>query len=153
MKRSFLTLIFGMFIAMQLSASIKQHISPATGSILNVSPNQVEQSIDYLPDGVSVTYCFPCVTLIKNETTNDVEHILIDGLTLSTEPGFPALPVKTDMFNIPSNYDIKLEVAAAPYIDIHLDTVPVSQFFPIADITPSKIESKEYKGFFPETNV
>lgn len=144
--------IFFLLILLQSNPIFaNQNINLTSGKTSQYNSCIPTRTLEYLSDGVKITYSFESANTCVCNNENEIQW-KIDGFCQYMEPGFPDLPVKSESFYIPKDYDVELEVESSPHLDINtkISNAP----YPGKEGGLISISKKSnYSGFFPAANV
>lgn len=129
-----------------------RYISLSTGSIKENCIARYNRELEYLPDGIHITYSFDGVNTYLQSNKDCNAHWRINGFASYMTPGYPDLPVIVDKFYIPLCFDVSLEIEKSPYFDINT-TMTTTPFSEENYVSSSMDNNISYDGFFPRATV
>lgn len=154
MKR-LLTMAMLLLSATGLLAS-PQAIRLKTGQVVRQdSASPPEKNVEYVDDGVIVTYTFTDAILHQPTQESDASMWKMKGLATLEQDGLPSIPVRCDLFYLETGFDVSVTLLEETHTDYHVTLAGSSDPLPddgsAREKTVSKV--KEYSGFYPTAPV
>ncbi|MBO4966392.1 MAG: hypothetical protein J6C81_09095 [Muribaculaceae bacterium] len=133
----------------------QQQLKISDGEFSKKLPQIPSRNIEYVSDGVIVTYTFTDVLSMQAENKGRFFWKIPGFGTLSDE-GFPMIPNRVDAFTIDENHDVKLTVLEEEYTDYVVEMAaagPIKTDLSIAQPVKEFSEMQQFKGFYPKETV
>ena len=140
------------------TTNAQQTITLRDGSIQNgVYPTIPTRNIEYVEDGIIVTYFFSKAIIQQDPLFNNCFLWKCTGFGINDTPAEPAYLSRVDNFTVPYAHNASLELLESAYIDFNCQLPPARQ--PLIDsgnesYTKENISAiSPYKGFAPTSIV
>lgn len=112
------------------------------------SPAWPERTVEYVTDGIEVTYLFNTPTIRENELVTGTSFWEYTGFGISELLGRPAIPFRRDIFAIPTGYSTDINILEVEYRDTTFYMSPAIQHITGNSMAIDSISA--YHGFYPE---
>ena len=115
--------------------------------------NRPARTIEEVQDGIIVTYSFINPEIIESDFYKNTKYIRYDGFGLNDNDGEPCIPFRNDIYLIPNDCAVTVNVLDSAYIDT---TFVLSPSMPLIPDDNSKITMHSitpYAGFFPTNTI
>ena len=112
-----------------------------------------ERSIEFVSNGVIVTYQFANPVIHPNSLVPNTFFWQYPGFGINDKSGEPAVPFRNDLFYVPANHAAIVNIIEAEYTDTAFMMSPAVPNLPEISI-PFVIDSiSPYVGFFPSATI
>lgn len=113
------------------------------------------RDIEYVDDGVVITYSIPQVAEILNHDNPSEIIWNVPGFVAYSIPGYPALPMRNDIFTLEGRGQISVSLLEENHIDYKSKIAPAAalQMTSESGLKPERTEISDYSGFFPTSIV
>lgn len=122
-------------------------------SVAGVMRNCPARTIEEVSDGIIVAYTFNNPEIVESGYYPNTKYINYEGFGLNDNDGEPCIPFRNDIFRIPNNCNVAVNILDSMYTDT---TFMLSPSIPLivddkSQVTKHKIAP--YKGFFPSKSI
>ena len=156
MKRN----VFLLFLLLICQYGIgQQYIRLSDGTIVTDShiTTLPTRTVEEVKDGILVTYEFNYLYKKPDNLFPSSSVLFIDGFGVRRVPEEPALPIKWDVFYVPSEKDYSIDIIDSSYIELPIEIAPARQ--PMLNgeysyyTTDNVLPIKPYEGVYPQNTI
>lgn len=140
-----ISLLFCIFAVLGFSQS---RLSLNSGQFTKITQSIPTRSVEYVDDGVIVTYSIPTADEISTAGSNEIIWG-IQGFTNNTGEGNPAVPMRNDIFSFEGSANVSVELIEENHRDYMVNIAP----FTDSEQKEGSGVMKPYEGFFPEEPI
>ena len=156
MKRN----VFLLFLLLICQYGIgQQYIRLSDGTIVTDShiTTLPTRTVEEVKDGILVTYEFNYLYKKPDNLFPSSSVLFIDGFGVRRVPEEPALPIKWDVFYVPSEKDYSIDIIDSSYIELPIEIAPARQpmlngeysYYTADNVFPIK----PYEGVYPQNTI
>lgn len=152
-KCAFLVLILFGFT---LTSSAQHRMTISSGQYGKTMPKIPSRNIEYVSDGVIVTYTFTDVLSMRASANGDEFSWKVPGFGNLADEGLPTIPNRIDSFTIDENHDVKLTILEEEYVDYEVAMTaagPLQTDLHTSEPVSEFSEMQKFKGFYPKETV
>lgn len=123
MKDIFRVTLSIIIFSVSISGFGQSTLSIGTGQFNNHQfPSIPQRQIEYIEDGIIVTYSIDNVLSLCDISANGAFDWLIPGFTNLRQQNMPSVPVRTDVFTIPFGYIWQVTLIEEEHVDYEVAT-------------------------------
>lgn len=140
-----------MFFLLNLPSDAQNYIRLSDGSIQQGTIlDTLKRSIEYLDNGILVTYQFDYVLMEGDPLFPSANLLLLNGFGIREGMGIPALPIKLDRFAIPTD-TYQVSVVDSSYTDFSMEISPARP--PVPNSSSPVFTHENVKPIVPYTGI
>lgn len=154
-KTLFLSGFLTLLIAASPGAGDAQTLDLSSGLFHGDNITLPGRDIEYVDDGVVITYSIPQVAEMLNLDNPNEIIWNVPGFVAYSIPGYPALPMRNDIFTLEGCGQISVSLLEENHIDYKSKIAPAAALQKTSEsgLKPERTEISDYSGFFPTSIV